>query len=129
MAIFSTVMSLLAAFVPETHGPTLLKWKIKREGNAPPSLTASQVVGVYKVALARPFVYMITREPSCARTGCVKCPLTIAEEPIVTLVCIYLSFLYGILYGFFQAFGVVWLEIRGFQPTSYGLTCELLSQT
>ena len=38
MAIFSTFMSLLAAFVPETHGPTLLKWRIAKEGNAPPPL-------------------------------------------------------------------------------------------
>lgn len=43
----------------------------------------------------------------------------------MTLVCIYLSVLYGVLYGAFQAYGVVWLEIRGFQPTSYGLTCKL----
>jgi hypothetical protein len=38
------------------------------------------------------------------------------------LVSIYLSILYGILYGFFEAFGVVYLEIRGFKSTSYGLT-------
>lgn len=80
MAIFSGLMSLLAAFVPETHGPTLLKWKVKKEGRAPPALSARQVVAVYKVALARPIVYLFT-------------------EPIVTLVCVYLSILYGILYG------------------------------
>lgn len=40
----------------------------------------------------------------------------------MTLVSIYLSVLYGILYGFFEAFGVVYLEIRGFSETSYGLT-------
>ena len=38
------------------------------------------------------------------------------------LVSIYLSVLYGILYGFFEAFTIVYLEIRGFESTSYGLT-------
>lgn len=60
MAIFSGIMSLLVVFVPETHGPTLLKWRIKKEGNAPPALSARQVVTVYKVALARPIVYLFT---------------------------------------------------------------------
>lgn len=46
----------------------------------------------------------------------------ISTEPVVMLVSIYLSILYGILYGFFEAFGVVYLEIRGFKSTSYGLT-------
>lgn len=64
MAIFSGLMSFLVVFVPETHGPTLLKWKIKREGNAPPALSAKQVVAVYKVALARPIVYLFTGELS-----------------------------------------------------------------
>lgn len=62
MAIFSGIMSLLAAFVPETHGPTLLKWRIKKEGNAPPALSIKQVIAVYKVALARPIVYLFTGE-------------------------------------------------------------------
>ncbi|KAK7029829.1 MFS transporter [Favolaschia claudopus] len=103
MAIFSTVLSILVAFVPETHGPTLLKWRIEREGNTPPPLTFNKVMAVFRVALARPVVYLFT-------------------EPVVMLVSLYLSVLYGILYGFFEAFTVVYLEIRHFQTTSYGLT-------
>jgi hypothetical protein len=38
------------------------------------------------------------------------------------LISLYLSILYGILYGFFEAFTVVYLEIRGFRDTSFGLT-------
>lgn len=38
------------------------------------------------------------------------------------LVSLYLSILYGILYGFFETFSVVFVEIRGFETTSYGLT-------
>ncbi|KAJ7468451.1 major facilitator superfamily domain-containing protein, partial [Mycena latifolia] len=103
MAIFSTVMSILVAFIPETHGPTLLKWRIAKQGNAPPPLEFAQIMAVFKVALARPIVYLFT-------------------EPVVMLVSLYLSVLYGILYGFFEAFIVVYLEIRGLKSTSYGLT-------
>ncbi|KAJ7756231.1 major facilitator superfamily domain-containing protein [Mycena metata] len=103
MAIFCTVLSILVVFVPETHGPTLLKWKNKRQGQAPPPLEFGKVMTVFKTAIARPMIYLFT-------------------EPVVMLVSIYLSTLYGILYGFFEAFGVVYMEIRGFKLTSYGLT-------
>ncbi|KAJ7938356.1 major facilitator superfamily domain-containing protein, partial [Mycena leptocephala] len=103
MAIFSTVFSVLAAFVPETHGPTLLKWRIAKEGKSRPPLKFSQVMAVFKVALARPVIYLFT-------------------EPVVLIVSIYLSILYGTLYSFFESFEVVYIEIRGFKETSYGLT-------
>ncbi|KAJ7619344.1 major facilitator superfamily domain-containing protein [Roridomyces roridus] len=103
MAIFSTVLSLAVAFVPETHGPTLLKKRVAKEGKAPSPLTLRMIANVFKTALARPIIYLFT-------------------EPVVMLVSIYLSVLYGILYGFFEAFTVVYLEIRGFSSTSYGLT-------
>ncbi|KAL8277994.1 hypothetical protein RQP46_009626 [Phenoliferia psychrophenolica] len=49
-------------------------------------------------------------------------PASIGDFTTVTLVSIYLSTLYGILYGFFEAFSIVYEEIRGFKLTSYGLT-------
>ncbi|KAJ7260942.1 major facilitator superfamily domain-containing protein [Mycena haematopus] len=103
MAIFCTVLSILVAFIPETHGPTLYKWKTAKEGNAPPPLKFSKIMAVLKVGLSRPLIYLFT-------------------EPVVMLVSLYLSVLYGILYGFFEAFAVVYIEIRGFKTTSYGLT-------
>ncbi|KAJ7216271.1 major facilitator superfamily domain-containing protein [Mycena haematopus] len=102
MAIFSTIMSILVGLVPETHGPTLLRWRIAKEGKAPP-LHFGKIMSVFKVALARPIIYLFT-------------------EPVVMLVSLYLSVLYGILYGFFEAFTVVFLDIRGFKNTSFGLT-------
>lgn len=103
MAIFIAVTSFAVAWVPETHGPTLLAWRLKKEGKAPPVLTVGQLIPVLKIALARPFIFIVT-------------------EPTVTFVSIYLSLLYAILYGFFEAFSLVWLRIRGFSTTSYGLT-------
>ncbi|KAM0748001.1 MFS general substrate transporter [Meredithblackwellia eburnea MCA 4105] len=102
-AILNTICSICVCFVPETHGPTLYKWRQKKEGKQPPKLKLGQVIGVYKTALSRPILYLFT-------------------EPTVTLCCLYLSALYGILYGFFEAFTVVFLEIRHFKPNSYGLT-------
>jgi DHA1 family multidrug resistance protein-like MFS transporter len=122
MAIFNTVVSIAVAFVPESHGPTLLKWRIAKEGNAPPPLAFSKIIGVYKTALSRPIIYLFSGE-SPILLHLLKARLTRGcAEPTVTLVSIYLSVLYGILYGFFEAFGVVYLEIRGFSETSYGLT-------
>ncbi|KAJ6482919.1 major facilitator superfamily domain-containing protein [Mycena vitilis] len=94
---------ILVALIPETHAPTLLRWRIAKEGNAPPPLKFGKIVAVFKSALARPMIYLFT-------------------EPVVMVVSIYLSILYGILYGFFEAFTVVYLEIREFKTTSYGLT-------
>ncbi|GAA5883715.1 hypothetical protein JCM16303_004787 [Sporobolomyces ruberrimus] len=108
MAIFSTVTSIMVALVPETHGPTLLKQKLAKLGrheNRKDEVKGKlqKVLGVYKQALKRPVLFFFT-------------------EPIVLFVSIYLSILYGILYGFFEAFGIVYIEERGFKPTSYGLT-------
>lgn len=62
MAIFAGVMTIAVSFCPESHAPTLLKRRIKRAGNAPPSLTTQQIVNIYKVALARPLLYLFTGE-------------------------------------------------------------------
>jgi hypothetical protein len=60
MAIFSTVLTILVALIPETHGPTLLKWRIAKEGRAPPALKFGKVMNVFKVALARPMIFLFT---------------------------------------------------------------------
>lgn len=72
IAIFSTVTSLLAAFVPETHGPTILKRQIAKAGNAPRKLSTRQLLAVFRVAVSRPIMYLFT-------------------EPIVAVVSLYLS--------------------------------------
>ncbi|GAA5839929.1 hypothetical protein JCM9279_005211 [Rhodotorula babjevae] len=104
IAIFCTFTSLLAAFVPETHHPTLARHRAEKESSEPVARkSVADVVRVYKGALSRPFIFLFT-------------------EPIVAIISLYLSVLYGILYGFFPAFSVVWIEIRGFSQQSFGLT-------
>jgi DHA1 family multidrug resistance protein-like MFS transporter len=62
MAIIATVTSIAVAFVPETHGPTLLKWKLEKEGHKPPKIPLSKFLSVYKTALSRPVLYLFTGE-------------------------------------------------------------------
>lgn len=42
------------------------------------------------------------------------------KEPIVMIVCLYTSILYGLLYGSLLFFPYVWGEIRGFTPVNMG---------
>lgn len=60
MALCCTITSLAVAFVPETHGPTLQKWKNQKTDTPPTSLTFNQVMGVYKTAFSRPIIYLFT---------------------------------------------------------------------
>lgn len=83
MACFITVISIGCALIPETHGPTILRWRIAREGNAPAKPSLRQVLSIFRTAVARPLVYLFC-------------------EPIVTLVSLYLSVVYAALYGFFE---------------------------
>lgn len=68
VAIFITVTSIAAALVPETHAPTLMKKRVKKQGNAPPPLTRAQILGTFKVALARPLTYLVKGERKVARS-------------------------------------------------------------
>lgn len=46
---------------------------------------------------------------------------SLLAEPVVTLICIYLSLLYGILYGFFEVFPYTFVGIRRWSEESTGL--------
>lgn len=45
----------------------------------------------------------------------------LALEPILLLVTVYLSVVYGLLYGLFEAFPLIWADLRGFSPGLSGL--------
>ncbi|KAF7321076.1 MFS transporter [Mycena chlorophos] len=104
-AIFSTALSVGVALVPETHGPTLLRWREARTSpkTASESIPLAAQLQAFRTALARPTIYIFT-------------------EPVVSLICVYLSTLYGVLYCFFEAFSVVYRDIRGFTANQYGLS-------
>lgn len=45
----------------------------------------------------------------------------LAKEPILVLVTIYLSLVYGLLYALFEAFPIVFIDKRGFTVVENGL--------
>lgn len=99
-------------FLPETFAPVLLLRKAKRlrridpETNkdlfAPHERSDWSFSGVAHRTLLRPFEIL-------------------AQEPILVLITIYLSFVYGILYGLFEAVPIIFERMRGFNPGESGL--------
>ena len=103
---------LIELFMPETFAPVLLMRKAKRlrkldpEGNkdlyAPHERSDWSFGGVAHRTLFRPFEILV-------------------QEPILVLITIYLSIVYGILYGLFEAVPVIFAEKRGFNLGESGL--------
>lgn len=91
MMMFAGACTLLAViFVPETFAPVLLQWKARRLRKADPDANAElyaehersdwSVIGILHRTLYRPIQMLI-------------------QEPILLLITIYLSLVYGILYA------------------------------
>lgn len=103
---------LILLFMPETFAPVLLMRKAKRlrkldpEGNkdlyAPHEKSDWSVGGIAHRTLLRPFQIL-------------------GQEPILVLITIYLSIVYGILYGLFEAVPVIFSLKRGFNLGETGL--------
>lgn len=88
------VFVLLFFFLPETFAPNILSRRARR---------ICRITGnVIFEALVRPFQLCFL-------------------EPIVFLLNLYIAFIYGILYIWFEAFPVVFEEIHGFNPGEGGL--------
>ncbi|KAE9400846.1 MFS general substrate transporter [Gymnopus androsaceus JB14] len=104
--------AIIVLFMPETYGPVLLTWKARRLRKQDPVRNANVISdhekldssfhGLVDRTLYRPWKMM-------------------ASEPILILLTIYMSVVYGILYGLFEAFPVIFVETRGFTITQLGL--------
>ncbi|KAH9441062.1 hypothetical protein MJO28_015962 [Puccinia striiformis f. sp. tritici] len=92
-------------WLPETYSPILLSRKakkIRKETGDLKFYSAHEKAdysfkAVVRRTIFRPFEMIFT-------------------EPILMFVTIYLALVYGLLYGLFEAFPVIWGEIRGFTP-------------
>ncbi|RAH55936.1 MFS general substrate transporter [Aspergillus piperis CBS 112811] len=99
-------------FLPETFAPNILYRRARRlrkiTGNqnlfceAEIELSNMKKTSVVFEALIRPFQLCFT-------------------EPIVFLMNLYIALIYGILYIWFEAFPIVFEELRGFNPGENGL--------
>ena len=105
-AIISLTLGLVALFIiPETFAPRLLHDKAKKlrfetKNWALHAKQDEQQISLKDIAqryIQRPFTMM-------------------AMEPILVLITIYMSLIYGILYLFFEAFPVAFQQVRGMSP-------------
>ncbi|KAJ7171197.1 major facilitator superfamily domain-containing protein [Mycena filopes] len=113
MMIFAgacTAVTIVA--LPETYAPVLLLNKVKAMRKADPEGTQHMFAahekedwsphGVVNRTLYRPFQML-------------------AGEPILVLVTLYLSVIYGVMYCLFEAFPIIFIEKRGFTIAQNGL--------
>ncbi|KAF8637055.1 hypothetical protein AX16_010910 [Volvariella volvacea WC 439] len=114
MAFAGACTIATAIFLPETYGPIILANKAKRlRILADNEKQASQIYaeherrdwslsGIVHQTLYRPFQML-------------------ALEPILVLVTVYLSLVYGLIYALFPALPVVFVVRRGFSTSEIGL--------
>ncbi|ODV66687.1 MFS general substrate transporter [Hyphopichia burtonii NRRL Y-1933] len=102
-------VGLFMILIPETHGPTILKrrskWLRKKTGDQS-----------YKTfAELAPKNFKETAKQSLLR------PLILLGELIVFLITLYMSVIYGLLYMFFFAYPVVYMEDKGWSALMTGV--------
>ncbi|KAF8879261.1 MFS polyamine transporter [Infundibulicybe gibba] len=113
MMIFAGACTILVTVaLPETYAPIILLKKVKQIRKANPEASRGlyaehekqdwSVKGVLHRTIFRPF-YMLYK------------------EPILVLVTLYLSLVYGILYALFEEFPIIFIERRGFTIAQSGL--------
>ncbi|KAI1798447.1 MFS general substrate transporter [Ganoderma leucocontextum] len=113
MMIFAGVCTVLAfLFLPETYAPVILQWKAKRLRKADPEANSQfyaehersdwSLSGVLHRTLYRPVQMLIF-------------------EPILLLVTVYISLMYGVLYAMFEAIPFIFITTRGFNIREVGL--------
>ncbi|KAJ6506234.1 MFS polyamine transporter [Mycena vitilis] len=113
MMIFAgTCTTIMILTLPETYAPVLLANRLKARRKANPEATQHlyaarekqdwSVRGVLNRTLFRPFKML-------------------AGEPILVLVTVYLSLVYGVMYCLFEAFPIIFIEKRGFTIAQDGL--------
>ncbi|KAJ5925179.1 hypothetical protein N7454_007818 [Penicillium verhagenii] len=109
LALFSGVQWLLMLFfLPETYGPVLLRRRANDLSRISgrtycSSVDLNKVSTKLMVTLSRPWVILF-------------------REPIVLLITIYMSTIYGTLYMLFAAYPIVFQETRGWSEGLGGLS-------
>ncbi|SMY20109.1 unnamed protein product [Zymoseptoria tritici ST99CH_1A5] len=112
ITIFTGVLWIaLLIFLPETYAPVILRKRAealsKKTGMVYKSRAQveqgdTSIGELFKTSLSRPWVLLF-------------------KEPIVLLLSIYMSIIYGTLYGLFGAFPIVFQQVRGWSTGIGGL--------
>jgi hypothetical protein len=74
-----------------------------------------------KIALSRPFCKPRFLEAEQADLTATSIPAILIHEPIVLILTVYISLIYGTLYGLFASFPIVFGTHRGWSPGESGL--------
>lgn len=107
--IISGVFYALVWLVPETHHQTILKKRARKLRTT----TGDQTYKALSEIVSRTF-------GEVAKTSLVR-PFVLLKEPIVFCVTIYMSVVYGLLYMFFFAYPVVYMEGKGWSASKTGI--------
>ncbi|KAJ7461152.1 MFS general substrate transporter [Mycena latifolia] len=113
MMIFAGSCTFVVALtLPETYAPVLLLKKVRARRKADPAGSQNlfaahekqdwSLRGIVHRTIFRPFQML-------------------AGEPILVLVTIYLSLIYGVMYCLFEAFPIIFVQKRGFTIAQDGL--------
>ena len=111
MMIFSGVSLVPVAFLPETYGPVILQRRARKMRQQDPACDVWAQIDFEKSTwhdllvtfLGRPF-------------------RMVATEPLVSLTCIYMSFIYGVFYLLLIAYPQIFPPVYGFTLGEEGLT-------
>ncbi|GAA5905253.1 hypothetical protein JCM6882_003727 [Rhodosporidiobolus microsporus] len=103
---------LIAVFLPETYHPALLAKRAKKMRKEEPEKNSELYGELERADFSLKSIFTRT----LARPAIMLC-----VEPLVMVVTIYLSVVYGILYGLFSVFPIVWQQLRGFNDGEGGL--------
>ncbi|KAJ7600529.1 major facilitator superfamily domain-containing protein [Mycena floridula] len=110
--IYAGVCTLLTLLLPETFAPVLLIKKAKRLRSANPTL--------YKDIYAEHERHDWSLRHLLQRT--IYRPIKmLGSEPILVLVTLYISLVYGVLYLLFEAVPIIFIKTRGFTKAQSGL--------
>lgn len=113
MMIFAGVCTLLAAvFLPETYAPIILLHKARRLRIADPE----RYKDLYAEAERQKWSFKELMHRTILRPF-----KMLLQEPILVIITIYMSIVYGLLYALFEAFPIVFVRIRGLTISQDGL--------
>ncbi|KAJ3921057.1 MFS polyamine transporter [Lentinula edodes] len=115
MFIFAGASTLaMVVFLPETYAPVLLLRKAKKMRKE------AETPEIAKTIYAEHEKQDFTLGPLLHRTLFRPFQMLLLE-PILVLVTVYLSIVYGVLYALFEAFPVIFVERHGFTLSQNGL--------
>ncbi|KAF8803571.1 MFS general substrate transporter [Phlegmacium glaucopus] len=114
LVVIFSVFTLASGYflTPETYAPILLRRRARSYTAA--SNDMIQYVSIHDLNQSKPFSQVM-------RTNLSRPFLFLVTEPIVLLLAIYVSIVYGTLYALFSAFPMVFQEHRHFSPGEGGL--------